>query len=172
MDYRDVVVALTDLTPETKLRALDELKAASPEDLEGLSLFLAKLLSVDSGRTVGVWAVGALVALWREDVERAIATGTEPTDMGWPVIDKVRERCLPILFELRMMWFGWNEWDDCLIVAPLAAVKRDEWYDAAANVLFVTSKRTTPAAHEAEEMLDRWFGVLLPGDDAVAISAL
>ena len=62
MDYRDVVVALTDLTPETRQGALEELKAASQEELEGLSLFLAKLLSIDTGRTVGVWAVGALVS--------------------------------------------------------------------------------------------------------------
>ena len=159
MDYRDVVVALTDLTPETKRRALDELMSASADELEGLSLFLARLLSIDSGRTVGVWAVGALVALWREQVEGAVARGDSASDLSWPVIVAVRLRCLPILFELRTMWFGWNEWDDCLIVAPLAAVSRDEWYDAAANVLYVMSKRSTPAAAEALEMIDRWFRI-------------
>ena len=75
MDYRDVVVALTDLTPETKKQALADLRNASEEDLEGLSLFLARLLSIDAGRTVGVWAVGALVALWREEVELSVAKG-------------------------------------------------------------------------------------------------
>lgn len=169
MDYRDVVVALTDLTPETKRQALEDLKSASTGELEGLSLFLAKLLSIDAGRTVGVWAVGALVALWREEVELAIARGEEPTQMSWEAIESVRERCLPILFELRTMWFGWNEWDDCLIVGPLAALKRDEWYDAAANVLFVMSKRTTPAAEEAGGMLERWFRVPRSAEERAAI---
>ena len=170
MDYRDVVVALTDLTPETKKQALEELRSASAEELEGLALFLARLLSIDTGRTVGVWAVGALVALWREEVELAVAQGAEPASLVWPVIDKVRERCLPILFELRTMWFGWNEWDDCLIVAPLAAIRRDEWYDGAANVMFVMSKRQTPAAVEAREMLDRWFGVPLTAQERAALA--
>lgn len=159
MDYRDVVVALTDLTPETKRRALEELKAASAEELEGLALFMARLLSIDTGRTVGVWAVGALVALWREEVEAEVHRGVSPTALAWPVIAAVRARCLPILFELRTMWFGWNEWDDCLIVAPLAATRRDEWYDAAANVLFVMSGRKTPAAAEARAMLERWLAI-------------
>lgn len=168
MDYRDVVVALTDLTPETKKQALEELRAASTEDLEGLSLFLARLLSIDAGRTVGVWAVGALVALWREEVELSVAKGQDPTTLGWPVIEAVRKRCLPILFELRTMWFGWNEWDDCLIVAPLAALARDEWYDGAANIMFVMSKRSTPAAVEAGEMLERWFRVPRTAQERIA----
>ncbi len=169
MDYRDVVVALTDLTPQTKRAALDELMSATDEELEGLSLFLARLLSTDAGRTVGVWAVGALVALWREEVEFAVARGESPTGLGWPVIESVRQRCVPILFELRTMWFGWNEWDDCLIVAPLAALKRDEWYDAAANVLFVMSGRNTSAAVEAREMLERWFRVPLSTQERAAL---
>ena len=162
MDYRDVVVALTDLTPETKQRALEDLRNASDEELEGLSLFLARLLSLDAGRTVAVWAVGALVALWREEVERAVATGTRPSELGWPAIIAIRERCLPILFELRATWFGWNEWDDCLIIAPLAAIKRDDWFDAAANVLGVMADRGNPAAAEARETLGRWYGVQHP----------
>ena len=68
------------------------------------------------------------------------------------------------------MWFGWNEWDDCLIVAPLAAIQRDEWYDGAANVMFVMSKRQTPAAVEAREMLDRWFGVPLTAQERAALA--
>lgn len=169
MDYRDVVVALTDLTPETKKRALEELKSASQEELEGLALFLARLLSLDTGRTVGVWAVGALVALWREEVEVRVAHGESAGNVSWPVIDAVRERCLPILFELRTTWFGWNEWDDCLIVAPLAAIARDQWFDAASNVLFVMSKRVTPAAVEATELMSRWFGLPLTMQERAAL---
>ena len=169
MDYRDVVVALTDLTPETRQRALEELKSASQEELEGLSLFLAKLLSIDTGRTVGVWAVGALVALWREEVEVEIARGEDAESVSWPVIDAVRERCLPILFELRTTWFGWNEWDDCLIVGPLSALHRDQWFDAASNVLFVMAQRSTPAALEAREVLERWFAMELRTQAQVAI---
>ena len=157
MDYRDVVVALTDLTPETKRQALEQLRAASPEELDGLAMFLARLLSLDTGRTVGVWAVGALVALWRENVEDTVAESAEPGDNTWPIIEALRENCLPILFELRTTWFGWNEWDDILIIAPLAAIERDQWFDAAANVVFGMSTRATPAASEAAEMLPYWF---------------
>ena len=70
----------------------------------------------------------------------------------------VRRRCLPVLCELRTVWFGWSEWDDCLIVAPLAAMQRDQWNDAGANIIFAMATRSTPAAKEAQRMLETWFG--------------
>lgn len=157
MDSRDVVVALTELTPDTKQDAVATLMGATEEELEDFASFVARLLSIDTGRTVGVWAVGALVALWREAVEIEVARGTAATELSWPVIEIIRERCLPILFELRTTWFGWNEWDDCLIIAPLAALHRDKWYNAATNVLFTMTTRSTPAADEAQRMLRTWF---------------
>jgi hypothetical protein len=157
MDSRDVVVSLTELTPETKKDALATLLEASPEELEDFASFVARLLSIDTGRTVGVWAVGALVALWREEVEIKIARGASASELAWPVISIIRERCLPILFELRTTWFGWNEWDDCLIIAPLAAVRHDKWFNAATNVLFTMTTRNNPAAEEAQRMLRSWF---------------
>lgn len=157
MDYRDVVVALTDLGPENKRKAVVQLDSASREDLKGLALFIARLLSTASGRTVGVWAMGALVSLWRDDIEASVLRGESPSSLTWPVIEIVREQCLPLLFELRTSWFGWNEWDDCVIIAPLASLRRDVWYDAAANILFAMASRQTPAAPEASLMSSGWF---------------
>jgi hypothetical protein len=158
MDYRDVVVALTELTPDARSRALDQLRSAKDEELLSLANFLASLLSRGSGRTMAVLAIGALVALWREEVELDISRGATPGTKVWPAIKAVRQKCLPILFELRLTWFGWNEWDDCLIVAPLAAVAHDDWYTASVDLLTVLANRGTPASGEARDILERWYG--------------
>lgn len=158
MDHRDVVVALTDVTPETQREAVEALENASDEELDDFALFVARLMSLDAGRTIGVWAVGALVARWREQVEAAVVRGDDPAALAWPVMNALRRRCLPVLYELRTVWFGWSEWDDCLIIAPLAAIKRDQWYDAGANIIFAMATRSTPAAKEANRMLATWFG--------------
>ena len=71
MDHRDVVVALTDMTPETQREAVEALESASDAELDDFAMFVARLMSLDAGRTIGVWAVGALVARWREQVEAA-----------------------------------------------------------------------------------------------------
>lgn len=156
MDFRDVVVMLTDLEPETQQQAVEALRDATPQELDDFALFVARLLSLETGRTVGVWAAGALLALWRAEVELDVSRGARARDLAWPVIWAMRERCLPVLFELRTVWFGWNEWDDCGIIAPLATLRQDQWFDASANILFSMSTRSTPAAAEARRILDVW----------------
>ena len=157
MDHRDVVVALTNLTPETQREAIEALESASPQELDDFAMFVARLMSLDTGRTIGVWAVGALVARWREAVEAAVARGEDPATLAWPSIRAVRRRCLPVLHELRTVWFGWSEWDDCLIIAPLAAIERDKWSDVGLDITFTMAARSTPASGEAERMLGTWF---------------
>ncbi len=157
MDHRDLVVALTDLTPETQQEAVVALASASPEELEEFAMFLARLMSLDTSRTIGVWAAGALVARWREEVEKDVVRGGDPSMLAWPVIRAIRARCLPVLFELRHVWFGWNEWDDCLIIAPLSAVQQDSWYERGHQMVCQMAMHSTPASDEATRMLGTWF---------------
>lgn len=157
MDHRDVVVALTNLTPDSQREAVEALQQASPQELDDFAMFVARLMSLDTGRTIGVWAVGALVARWREAVELSVARGEDPATLAWPAIRAIRRRCLPVLHELRTVWFGWSEWDDCLIIAPLAAIEHDKWYDVGLDIVFAMVSRSTPASNEAARMLSTWF---------------
>lgn len=157
MDHRDVVVALTDLNPETQREAVETLERATAEQLDEFALFVARLMSLGASRTIGVWAIGALVARWREQVESQVMAGRTPSSLAWPAIRALRRRCLPVLQELRHTWFGWSEWDDCLVIGPLAAIELDTWYDAGHEIVVKLANRSTPASEEAQRMLATWF---------------
>lgn len=158
MNFRQMVTDLTDMSPVTRRLAIEELRAHDSDSVEAFARYLGELLATGPRRTMALWAIGSLTAAWRDDVELAISRGDSPAKVAWPCIQMVRDECLTQLFEIRRSWFGWSEWDDCLILGPLAASRIDPLFERGRRTVTELAESPGPSASDAGELALRWFG--------------
>ncbi len=148
---------LSSWSPANHNKAVQILSTANRRNAREFALHLDSMLDDETQRSAGVWALATLLTKWRESEDWDSLPKWERSLAAWEVIRQIRQVCIERLIVLRVGWFGWSAWDDCLILAPLASIEDDRYYEGAADILADIASVDGPVATEATQTLQALF---------------
>lgn len=158
MNHSQIIRLLSSWNPAKHIKAIRVLAGYPQPKAQEFAAHLSGILKDDTQRSSAVWAITTLVAHWVEDENWADLPAWERDLAAWVSIREVRTACIEELLVIRVAWFGWSIWDDLLVLAPLASIQSDRYYEMVSEIVADIALGESAAAQNARTTLSCMFG--------------